>query len=214
MTATRPHTALPTDATHPAAAPHTAPLTTLSVREGQPLRFLHVSSAFERKGADVLLAAYLDAFSADDAVELYIKTFPNPHNQIHQQLEALSAGRDKPARVIIDEAPLDDAGMLALYRSAHAMVLPTRGEGFNLPAAEALAMGLPVITTGHSAQADFCSHATATLVNFHFAASRSHVRASDACWLEPDRADLAGWLVEELLRAGRARRSEGFLEVT
>jgi len=25
---------------------------------------------------------------------------------------------------------------------------------------------------------------------------------------------LAGWLVEELLRAGRARRSEGFLEVT
>lgn len=174
--------------------PHTAPLTTLSVREGQPLRFLHVSSAFERKGADVLLAAYLDAFSADDAVELYIKTFPNPHNQIHAQLAALTAGRDTPARVIIDEAPLDDAGMLALYRSAHAMVLPTRGEGFNLPAAEALAMGLPVITTGHSAQADFCCHDTATLVNFRFAASRSHLRASDACWLEPDPADLAAKL--------------------
>ncbi|MCK6436563.1 FkbM family methyltransferase [Rivihabitans pingtungensis] len=174
------------------------PLGALRVADGQRLRFLHVSSVFERKGADVLLAAYLDAFSADDAVELYIKTFPNPHNQIHQQLEALSAGRDKPARVIIDEAPLDDAGMLALYRSAHAMVLPTRGEGFNLPAAEALAMALPVVTTGHSAQADFCSHATATLVNFHFAASRSHVRASDACWLEPDRADLAAKL--QLLR--------------
>ena len=174
--------------------PHTAPLAALRVAEGQPLRFLHVSSVFERKGADVLLAAYLDAFSADDAVELYIKTFPNPHNQIHAQLAALTAGRNKPARVIIDESALDDAGMLALYRSAHAMVLPTRGEGFNLPAAEALAMGLPVVTTGHSAQADFCCHDTATLVNFRFAASRSHLRASDACWLEPDPADLTAKL--------------------
>lgn len=173
---------------------HTEPLGVLRVADGQRLRFLHVSSVFERKGADVLLAAYLDAFSADDAVELYIKTFPNPHNCIHQQLEELLTGRDNPARVIIDEAPLDDAGMLALYRSAHAMVLPTRGEGFNLPAAEAMAMGLPVITTGYSAQVDFCSRATATLVDFHFASSRSHVRASDACWLEPDRADLVSKL--------------------
>jgi FkbM family methyltransferase len=171
--------------------PDTKPLGALRVSDGQRLRFLHVSSVFERKGADVLLAAYLDAFTADDAVELYIKTFPNPHNQIHSQLDSLIASHDKPARVIIDEEPLEDAGMIELYRSAHAMVLPTRGEGFNLPAAEALAMALPVITTGYSAQVDFCSHATATLLNFNFATSRSHLRASDAYWLEPDRSDLA-----------------------
>lgn len=171
-----------------------APLGPLQVADGQRFRFLHVSSAFERKGVDVLLAAYLDAFTADDPVELYIKTFPNPHNHIHAQLKALRADRERPAHVTIDEHPLDDAAMLALYRSAHAMVLPTRGEGFNLPAAEALAMALPVITTGYSAQVDFCSHATATLVNFQFAASRSHLRASDACWAEPDPVDLAAKL--------------------
>jgi glycosyltransferase involved in cell wall biosynthesis/SAM-dependent methyltransferase/uncharacterized protein YoxC len=170
------------------------PLGHLRVAEGQRFRFLHVSSVFERKGADVLLAAYLDAFTADDAVELYIKTFPNPHNQIHAQLKAISVGHDKPARVVIDEEPLDDAGMLALYRSAHAMVLPTRGEGFNLPAAEALAMALPVVTTGSGAQVDFCSRATSTLTNFRYAPSRSHVRSSEACWLEPDSADLAAKL--------------------
>ncbi len=171
--------------------PNEAPLGVLQVAEGERFRFLHVSSVFERKGADVLLAAFLDTFTADDPVELYIKTFPNPHNQIHAQLKVLCAGRERPAHVVIDEQPLDDAAMLALYRSAHAMVLPTRGEGFNLPAAEALAMAVPVITTGHSAQADFCSHATATLVNYQFAASRSHLRASDACWLEPDPEHLA-----------------------
>ena len=174
--------------------PAEAPLGPLHVADGQRFRFLHVSSAFERKGVDVLLAAYLDAFTADDPVELYIKTFPNPHNHIHAQLKALRAERDLPAHVIIDEHPLDDAAMLTLYRSAHAMVLPTRGEGFNLPAAEALAMALPVITTGYSAQVDFCSHATATLVSFQFAASRSHLRASDACWVEPDPVDLAAKL--------------------
>lgn len=171
--------------------PAEAPLDSIRVPGGQRFRFLHISSVFERKGADVLLAAYLDAFTADDPVELYIKTFPNPHNQIHAQLKALCAGRERPAQVTIDEHPLDDAALLTLYRSAHAMVLPTRGEGFNLPAAEALAMGLPVITTGYSAQADFCSHATAALVNFQFAASCSHLRASDACWVEPDQQHLS-----------------------
>lgn len=163
-------------------------------KDGGVIRFLHVSSAFERKGVDVLLAAYLDAFTANDPVELYIKTYPNPHNQIHAQLQNLLVGLKSPPRVIIDEEQLDDAGMLELYRSSHAMLLPTRGEGFNLPAAEALAMGLPVLTTGYSAQTDFCCHATATLLDFSFAGSRSHLRAPDACWLEPSREDLSAKL--------------------
>jgi glycosyltransferase involved in cell wall biosynthesis len=170
------------------------PLGDLRVTEGQRFRFLHVSSVFERKGVDVLLTSYLKAFTADDDVELYIKTFPNPHNQIGAQLKEISAEFERPARVVIDENPLDDEGLLALYRTAHAMVLPTRGEGFNLPAAEALAMALPVITTGYGAQVDFCTRATSTLVNFHFAPSRSHVRSSDSCWMEPDAADLTAKL--------------------
>lgn len=170
--------------------PHTPPLGELAPQPGQNVRFLHVSSAFDRKGVDVLLASWMDAFTGTDAVELVIKTFPNPHNRVRAQLQSLSSQYDNPPRVIIDEMPLDDNGLLELYRSAHAMVLPTRGEGFNLPAAEALAMGLPVITTGHSAHVDFCTRDTATLVDFQFAPSRSHLRASDACWLEPDQASL------------------------
>ncbi len=168
-----------------------APLGDLKPLPGNRFRFLHVSSVFERKGPDTLLRAYLDAFSGDDAVELYIKTFPNPHNRIAEQLHELSANHENPPRVVIDEAPLDEAGMLALYRSAQAMVLPTRGEGFNLPAAEALALGLPLIVTAHGAHLDFATQTNSLLTPFRFERSRSHVNASDSCWVSANPANLA-----------------------
>ncbi|MFX6019157.1 hypothetical protein ABTF08_19970, partial [Acinetobacter baumannii] len=52
-------------------------------------RFLHVSSCFPRKGPDALLAAYGQAFRDTDDVSLVIKTFPNPHNNVEEQLAAL-----------------------------------------------------------------------------------------------------------------------------
>lgn len=166
--------------------PDVVPIKDIKPAPGSAFRFLHVSSAFERKGVDALLSAFFEQYSAADAVELYIKTFPNPHNHVRAQCAALQAGRTDAPLVVIDEAPLDDAGMLALYRSAQALVLPTRGEGFNLPAAEALAMGLPVIVTGFGAHLDFCTRTTALLVPYHFSESLSHVKSADACWVEPD----------------------------
>lgn len=166
--------------------PALAPLGALQPVGGRPFRFLHVSSAFERKGVDVLLQAYFAEFTADDAVELLIKTFPNPHNRVHAQLAALRRGRSDAPSVLIDETALDDAAMLDLYRSAQALVLPARGEGFNLPAAEAMALGLPVIVTGFGGQLDFCTRRTALLTPFRFSRSRSHVKSSDACWVDPD----------------------------
>lgn len=198
---------------------HVAPLGELKPAAGGRLRFLHVSSAFERKGPDTLLQAYLDAFTGDDPVELYIKTFPNPHNRVAELLQVLSRGRDNPARVVIDEERLDDAGMLALYRSAQAMVLPTRGEGFNLPAAEALALGLPLIVTGHGAHLDFATQANALLTPFRFSRAQSHVSSGDACWVSANPADLAMQLrqlrdeVEQGAAELAARRARGVEEV-
>ncbi|MEO8408723.1 MAG: glycosyltransferase, partial [Oxalobacteraceae bacterium] len=113
----------------------------------KPFRFLHVSSAFERKGIDILLHAYFARFTKSDPVELYIKTFPNLHNTVRQQLHALTIGRTDAPAVIVDEDNLTTEEMVALYRSAQTLVLPTRGEGFNLSAAEGMALGLPVIVT-------------------------------------------------------------------
>ncbi len=174
--------------------------------------FLHVSSAFPRKGVDVLLAAYARAFRAADPVRLVIKTFPNPHNDAAARIAALrQADPDAPYIELVD-ADLDDAGLLALFAAANAIVLPARGEGFNLPAAEAMAAGVPLIVTGFGGHMDFCDASNARLVTYRLAISRSHVASAMSLWAEPDVDDLASALREMLTdhaeataRAARAR---------
>ncbi len=58
-------------------------------------RFLHVSSCFPRKGADVLLKAYGASFTNFDDVTLVIKTFDNPHNEIEKWLAEVDGVGDR-----------------------------------------------------------------------------------------------------------------------
>jgi glycosyltransferase involved in cell wall biosynthesis len=63
------------------------------------------------------------------------------------------------------ETHLTREDMRALLASANAFVLATRGEGWGLPIAEAMAMALPVIVTNHSGPAAFADATNAYLVN-------------------------------------------------
>ena len=164
--------------------------------DGDTFTFLHVSSAFPRKGLDVLLAAYAQAFGAADAVKLVVKTFPNPHNDAAAQIEALRLASPQAAPIELIDRDLASAEMAALFADADAVVLPTRGEGFNLPAAEAMAAGRPLIVTGFGGHMDFCDEATARLVRYHLAPSRSHLSTPMSLWAEPDPGDLAAALRE------------------
>jgi glycosyltransferase involved in cell wall biosynthesis len=183
---------------------------------GRPLTFLHVSSCFPRKGVDVLLAAYARAFRKGDPVRLVIKGFPNPHNDVPQQIEQLRQHDPDTADITMISDDLDDSGMLELYRNADVVVLPTRGEGFNLPAAEAVAAGIPLIVTNYGGHLDFLSAEDVRLVDFRFAPSRSHLAGAGSLWAEPDLDDLAvalrslfediaGSTGESITRASRAR---------
>ena len=158
---------------------------------GRAFRFLHVSSCFPRKGADVLLRAYGDAFTSADDVTLVIKTFSNPHNEIHTWLA--DARRDNPAYpdVVILEEDMSDGQLKGLLEQCHALVAPSRAEGFGMPLAEAMLSGLPVITTGWSGQLDFCNPETAWLVDFTFTPAQTHFGLFGSVWADPDQGHLA-----------------------
>ena len=179
-------------------APDLAPFAALDPARQQagPFTFLHVSSAFPRKGLDVLLAAWVCAFAAADPVRLVIKTFPNPHNDAEEQVARLRTDHPDAAAIELLDKDLPPDAMPALYGQANAMVLPSRGEGYNLPAAEAMAASVPVIVTAAGGHTDFCTPATARLIARRFARSASHVAAPHSLWVEPDARDLAAALRE------------------
>ena len=111
-------------------------------------RFLFVGGLIERKGPDLLLAAYLEAFAGRDDVCLVIKDFGADTIYPGSDRRPVSTPR-RGALPRIDylHDDLTDEEMAALYRACDVMVLPYRGEGFCMPALEAMACGLPVIVT-------------------------------------------------------------------
>ncbi|HSB35368.1 MAG TPA: glycosyltransferase family 4 protein, partial [Thermoanaerobaculia bacterium] len=139
------------------------------------LRFLSVSSGFPRKGVDVLLRAFFRAFRAEDDVSLVVKTFPNVHNDVAKELEQMRRADPRAPEVVHIDRDLDDATLGALLRSADALVQPSRGEGFGLPAAEAMLLGIPVLATSATGLADFCREETCLVIPHTFAPSRSHL---------------------------------------
>ena len=152
---------------------------------------LHVSSGFPRKGLDVLLAAYGRACTSDDDVLLVIKTFPNPHQTLADDLAVWRAAHSKAPQVIMIEDELSPAALRALYQRAEVLLAPSRGEGFGLPLAEAMLHDLPVITTGYGGQTDFCRPETAWLIDYQFARAQTHMQQTDSLWVEPDVEHLA-----------------------
>jgi len=131
--------------------------------------FLSVFEWTNRKGWDVLLKAYLSAFSHSDAVTLVIHAWNETGKPVQKEVNQFvsSLGKD-PTRVpmiVVMEDHLSHSEMLSLYRAADAFVLSTRGEGWGLPYMEAMAMGLPAIGTRWSAHLDFMNDRNSYLID-------------------------------------------------
>lgn len=154
-------------------------------------RFLHVSSCFPRKGVDVLLDAYTRMFSCHDDVLLIIKTFPNPHNTVEQQIRVYQARNPDCPAIHVISAELSMGQLNSLYAQAHALVAPSRGEGFGMPMAEAMLWDVPVIVTGYGGHTDFCTPDTAWLIDYTFAKAQTHMQQFDSLWVEPSAVHLA-----------------------
>lgn len=160
------------------------------------LKLLHVSSCFPRKGVDVLLKAYGQAFSAGQPVVLIIKTFPNPHHDIRQEVADWAASLPSAPAVQLIVEDLPESALRALYTLADVLVAPSRGEGFGLPLAEAMLHRLPVIVTGQGGQSDFCTEDTAWLIDYRYERARTHLDAAASVWFEPSAEHLASLLAE------------------
>jgi hypothetical protein len=121
-------------------------------------RFLFVGGLIWRKGPDVLLAAWREAFAGRDDVTLVIKDFGADgvyRGADRGPIREYAQSGQLPRVVVIDDE-LGTDQLAALYRACDVLVHPYRGEGFAMPVLEAMACGRPVIVTSGGPTDEFC----------------------------------------------------------
>lgn len=173
-----------------------------------PGRFVFYTIGYwsNRKAPDLVGRAFLEAFKADEAVALVIKTSRNDITRWHRHwrngfrlrhpspedsLRRLARHFDAapPIAVIADET-LSDADMRALHDRGDCFVSLARAEGWGLGAFDAALAGNPVVMTGYGGQRDFLDPERAWLVDYrmvpvHEPTWGANYRPTDQ-WAEPD----------------------------
>ena len=117
----------------------------------------------ERKGWRELVYAFMREFSADDDVALFIHTYlhasadqRNPYRVQHALLQYIRSLNltEQPSppysSVHVVTQTIPTSWLPRFYSAFSAFVLPTHGEGWCLPMAEALMSGLPLLATNAS----------------------------------------------------------------
>jgi len=109
----------------------------------------------ERKAPELLLRAFNDTFSVREPVRLVVKIQnKDPGVRLKPIVASLGLRADGGRISYLLNQALPHHQLAPLYRSADCFVSPSRGEGWGMPALEAMACGLPVIATdwgGHTA---------------------------------------------------------------
>jgi glycosyltransferase involved in cell wall biosynthesis/protein-L-isoaspartate O-methyltransferase len=131
-----------------------------SAASRRPFVFLFTGGTLHRKGIDILLAAYQKAFTALDDVCLVIKDTGTRgvyagQNAREEILQLIVRQEAEYAPLVYLDKELAPRQLAGLYAATDCLIQPYRGEGFCLPALEAMACGKPVIATAGGPTDDF-----------------------------------------------------------
>lgn len=131
------------------------------LQPGDPFRFLCVATLGPRKGQDLLVSALTQCVDLDWQCSLAgsLDRHPDYVTSLRRQID--EAGLGDRVRCV---GELDDEGLDQAYRSADVFVLPSWYEGYGMVITEAMAYGLPVITTTGGALAHTASSEAAIKV--------------------------------------------------
>ena len=133
---------------HPNIAPFANP-------PKEKFRFFTNFAWGKRKGVDVLFKAFREEFSDKEDVCLMVKTLKSYHgHKIKDELK-LVYDRKGAAKVYVYDIEIQKYELGRMYKMGNVFLWPSRGEGFGLPPLEALACGMPVIASNHSAHLEY-----------------------------------------------------------
>lgn len=129
----------------------------ISELEGR-YNFIFVGEFIERKNIQALVRAFHMEFDIDEPVNLFIKTSKQTAESINKYIDSIKSGlklRKTYKKEIVISGKLNFDDYLSVFQQCHSFVMPSRAEGFCIPALEAMCLGIPVIYSDHTGLCDF-----------------------------------------------------------
>lgn len=144
--------------------------------------FINVGKKELRKGHDVIIECFNRAFTENDNVELWM-VWGNRilDNSLPTESKAWTdMYKDSKLRekIVLYEWQNSQKDIANLFNRADCGLFPSRAEGFNLDLLEAMACGLPVITTYYSAHTEFITGEN----SYYVGVNNNLEKAFDGIW--------------------------------
>jgi hypothetical protein len=115
------------------------------------LKFLHVGEPAPRKSGQMTVEAFAHLFGNNPRYSLTIKSSGHNTTRIYQDGKKENMILGDPSQVynniFIINKDLSEQEMVDLYHDHHVLIYPTYGEGFGFIPLQALATGMPTIST-------------------------------------------------------------------
>jgi glycosyltransferase involved in cell wall biosynthesis len=180
---------------------------------GDDFRFLSVGKWEARKGFMDLLTAFFDAFDATSRASLWLRTSIDEKNLADTNAAVAEyckkAGRDVadlPRVLVVGELlPFDE--LPNFYRAFDMLVSASHGEGWGLPLAEAMAVGVPVMSIEWGGSATLTNGTGAIALNYTLGAVPKGFDGHQ--WANVDRAALTSELRRAVERGRDDARRRG-----
>lgn len=120
--------------------------------------FAFVGEFTERKNLKALVRAFHSEFHPKENVNLYIKSSGTDATKLENYCESIKKGlkiRQNYKKNLIIVGRLRRQDYNAILSQCHCFVMPSRGEGFCIPALEAMCLGIPSLHTSGIAIEEF-----------------------------------------------------------
>lgn len=154
---------------------------------------------YDRGGMQWLFKSFSDEFKKEEPVILKAKintVYNAPNWNVNNEMLKLELKKDSAPIVLITESMKFDR-LRELYNEADVFVSTTMADGFNLPCLEALACGIPVLTTCFGGQTDFVNVDNGWIIEKgEYIQWGKEVNYEAVKWFKPDLAEIRAKLRE------------------
>lgn len=117
------------------------------LKEGEPFKFLHIGEPSPRKDGQLVVDVFIKLFANNPDYQLTIKAHGSHTIRVYDKGNNFVPIDNVYSNIKVIKEEYSVEQLVDLYHRHHVLVYPTWGEGFGFIPLQALATGMPVIST-------------------------------------------------------------------